>query len=630
MRRVRAGWKARSQAKSLSYTPREAPFGESSCSFAAPSWPLRFAFRALPLHRRGTRLGTNPSKALAGAEDGSLLLLRYPGDILRSTDTGGTWQVVYRGGFRVSGIGYSGNAILGCGDSSHAVVSYDSGRSWSQFQGIPPPDSLLEKEREYNNSPYPIPHTLNPIPYGTNAVAFADSAWWAVGEPGLICRWDGTKWRELHRAPFREDPVGPGAVGPEAPTYANVAFSSQAHGAIAVGNRVYLSNDSAVTWSETIVPDTSAISSMFLLSDSVCFLGMTDGRLYYASSDVLTRIDSILNSGAGLGIQPLRNTRPILEIGWKDKLDGNLFVLTDSILYSLRADLGGATVYSIPLAAGERAVAACFPDAYTGFLLTDSTRFFDTIATDGRDTTLIFNTCKIYRSLNGGATWNVALNNIPGLKALYFRDTKTGYASGASGLILHTEDTGSHWARAWTHTPQTIRTLAFAANGVGYAAGDSGTMLLTQTAGRFWLPVPPEPLFEHPSTSYTGVAFPDEHRVFVTASDRAWRGKVQEPVYWRPHWERPVRHTLSITEHPNPSNGQVNFEIHGVASDGFQPEVRICDLGGTTLSEVSYVLQVIPGEWTAEADVSFLTPGPYTAVAMLNGEQALCKFIIEH
>ena len=59
-------------------------------------------------------IGAESFSAIAGAEDGSLLLIRYPGDILRSTDTGGTWQVVCRAGFRVQGTDCNGNALTGC------------------------------------------------------------------------------------------------------------------------------------------------------------------------------------------------------------------------------------------------------------------------------------------------------------------------------------------------------------------------------------------------------------------------------------------------------------------------------------------------------------------------------------
>ena len=71
------------------------------CFFLVPS---------LAVAQEWEPVGNESFSAIAGAEDGSLLLIRSPGDILRSTDTGGTWQVVYHGGaaltaFRVEGNG---------------------------------------------------------------------------------------------------------------------------------------------------------------------------------------------------------------------------------------------------------------------------------------------------------------------------------------------------------------------------------------------------------------------------------------------------------------------------------------------------------------------------------------------
>jgi len=48
-------------------------------------------------------IGTESFEAITSIEDGSLLLVQYPGAILRSTDTGVTWCEVYRGGGRLMG-----------------------------------------------------------------------------------------------------------------------------------------------------------------------------------------------------------------------------------------------------------------------------------------------------------------------------------------------------------------------------------------------------------------------------------------------------------------------------------------------------------------------------------------------
>ncbi len=572
--------------------------------------------------------------AITSAEDGALLLLRSPGDILRSTDSGLTWSVVYRGGAALTGFGRSQDApteIYAYADSSEAVVSRDSGRTW---RTAPPSSPLLLRFAPQEGE---LPSVLYPLPAGTKSVGFADSEWWAVGEPGLVCRWDGTKWIEVHRAPF---PVDPGTAPSPSPILfrsateegeSEIAFSSAAHGAIAVGNRIYFTNDSALTWSEYSVPDTASISSFFLLSDTSALLGMLDGHLYYDSNDVLSRCDSILYSSNEFGVESMDTpaVHGILQIGWKDKLDGDLFVLTDSLLYSVRSDLSSATPYALPLAPDERALAASFPDPYTGFLLTDSIRRFDTLASDGQDTTLLFDTSFVYRTLDGGATWNLVLKNIPGLTNMFFENTKIGFVCGTGGLILHTEDTGSHWARAWTMTRQNLHAIDMVNGSSGYAVGDSGVVLLTQIGGRFWRPIPPEPLFTHPVTAYTGIAFPDAHTVYIVARDRCYKARIPTPFYWHPHWHWPVRHTLSISEWPNPTSGEVAFDIRSSSKSSELPSLKIIDVNGSTLSEVSAISITSSSEWSAKPDLSFLPAGDYTAIVTLGAEQAMCKFLIE-
>ncbi len=82
-------------------------------------------------------IGAESFEAITSIEDGSLLLVRYPGAILRSADTGVTWCEVYHGsarlmGFRVEGKGerVTGEEIVAYGDSGVAVISRDSGRTW--------------------------------------------------------------------------------------------------------------------------------------------------------------------------------------------------------------------------------------------------------------------------------------------------------------------------------------------------------------------------------------------------------------------------------------------------------------------------------------------------------------------
>jgi photosystem II stability/assembly factor-like uncharacterized protein len=586
-------------------------------------------------------IGTESFEASAGVEDGGLLLIQYPGAILRSTDTGVTWCEVYRGsarllGFSVTAIGQreGGEKIVAYGDSGVGVESLDSGRTWGKDEG----GRLKDEGGEYYLHPssfIPHPSALSPLPIGTNSTAFADSAWFAVGEPGLISVWDTVlyRWRELHRAPYAEHPFVAGGAGLEAPAHAE--FHNPANGAIAVGNQIYFTGDSGVTWKRSVVPDTSWVTAL-MLSDTCVLAGMKDGSLYYITNagDSFLRCDSILYSNIlqtwEAPQQSLEKT--ILQIGWKDSLNNELFVLTDSVLYSLSADLHSSASYALPLRVGERALGASFPSPYVGFLLTDSTKLLDTLTPDGRDTIVIRDTSYIYRSLDGGGTWSLMLNNIPGLTKMTFVNVHRGFACGANGLIMATNDSGSTWGRVMTRTKQNLRDVRFVSDTVGYAVGDSGTVLQTYAAGRFWRPFPPEPLFTHPTTQYESIAYPNAHTVYVIASSRGDKSEIKIPASIRMNYRRAQRSTLSVTARPDPSPGQVIFDIRiaGTPPYGEMPELKVCDMSGKSFYEASSIETLSTNEWNVEADLSFLQPGPYTALVTFAGQQALAKFLIQH
>jgi photosystem II stability/assembly factor-like uncharacterized protein len=606
-------------------------------------------FSAASLHAQEWEpIGATSFEAIAGAEDGSLLLIRYPGAILRSTDTGVTWCEVYPGGARLLGFespspslsprGERSNnsEIVAYGDSGVAVVSLDSGRTWkpsaigeagepSRYN--PPPDSLHSPENGKINS------------YG-----FADSLYFAVGEPGLISVWDtaSRRWREMHRAPYGRLEALPHASLEEASSamrLAHAEFRTPAYGAIALGNQIFFTYDSGVTWKRSLVPDTSWVSALFL-SDTFALAGMKDGSLYYIthSGDEYVRCDSVLypSNVGGWGTQPLQDAatmqKSILQIGWKDSLNNGLFVLTDSVLYSLSADLHSSASYNLPLRMGERAIGASFPNPYVGFLLTDSTKLLDTLTSDGRDTTILRDTSYIYRSLDGGGAWALALNNIPGLSKMVFVNVHRGFACGANGILMRTDDSGSTWGHAYTRTKQNLRDVRFVNDSVGFTVGDSGTVLQTYTGGRSWRALPPEPSFTHPATEYDGIAFPNAHTVYVVAQGRGDKSEIKIPASVRMNWHRAQRNTLSVSARPDPSAGPVTFDIllAGTPTYGAMPELKVCDMSGKSLYDASGFETLSTNEWSVQADLTFLQPGPYTALVTFAGQQALAKFLIEH
>ena len=577
-------------------------------------------------------IGVESFEGIYGVVDGALLLIRYPGDILRSTDTGETWSVVFRGGDRVSGIAYSGPELVAREDSDHVIISADSGRSWTvreEFHSItpaigPPPSPLpstssgqallaSSQEGEFQR--------LHPIPEGTNSVGYADSACWVVGEPGMIARWDGTKWRELHRAPYPVMDRDSSLVG--------IDFASPEFGALIRQHSIYFTYDSGVTWRESI-PDSapgsahttrSTISSIFFIDDTGVLVGMSDGKLLFRSR----------SSGVWVQDTQIQNSHPILSIGWQDEYARQIFVLTDSELFTISADLQVATSSPLPIRSGERVRGLQFLNSYVGFLLTDSTTHHDTMTAERKDTTLLFDTSTIYRSLDGGGTWSAIVRGISGITSVSFLSPRHGEFCTRSGLIEYTNDSGSTWLRNWNATRKRLRDIQYVNDSVGFAVGDSGTVIFTSNYGESWRPLPPDPLFFHPSESYSAIAFPTPQTVWIAGATKGYHAPIKIPARYRISRRITPRASLSISVYPDPSSGPVTFDIR---LSGRQPQyeevptLRICDLSGKSVFEGIRVQTVSSSEWSAEADLSFLQAGVYTVAASYGGQTSITKFLI--
>ncbi len=564
-------------------------------------------------------IGTKSFEAITSANDGALLLIRYPGDILRSSDSGETWSLVYAGHSQLLGFDHlslglppemeRGIAVTSS-DSGNPIISRDSGRSW-QVSSI----DTVHCFGQSNRLPF-IPYLLSPLPEGTETFSFADSSYWAVGKSGLVCRWDGSKWRELHCSPYSENTaIDSGTV------FAKINFARPDFGAIALGNRVYFTYDSGVTWWRSIIPDSNSQSTLFFIDDTCSLVGMQNGKLYSISNtDRIWVCDTTIH-----------NSRPILQIGWQDAYARQLFALTDSELFTLSTDLQVETSSPLPLRFGERALHASFPNEYLGFLLTKTTSRHDSMSSEDNDTAIISDTSAIYRSLDGGGTWSLVLNNIPGLTKIFFENVRIGYACGENGLIMATNDSGSSWTAMRTGTKQTIRDIRFVNDSIGYAVGDSGTVLFTCTYGKFWLLIPPEPMFLHPKGSYTGIAFPTSQSVCVVGSEKGYFAPITIPSHWR--YQRPNSQgaTILVSAYPDPSSGPVTFDVRLTGSGptyGEFPELNICDLSGKSVLRIRSIHETSTSEWRAEADLSFLQMGIYTAVASYAGQTGDVKFYI--
>jgi photosystem II stability/assembly factor-like uncharacterized protein len=65
-------------------------------------------------------------------------------------------------------------------------------------------------------------------------------------------------------------------------------------------------------------------------------------------------------------------------------------------------------------------------------------------------------------------------------------DLNSLVAVGDSGIILKTEDGGTHWSKLNSNTSKALRSVHFVDENTGWAVGDSGTILHTNNGGNSW------------------------------------------------------------------------------------------------------------------------------------------------
>jgi photosystem II stability/assembly factor-like uncharacterized protein len=83
----------------------------------------------------------------------------------------------------------------------------------------------------------------------------------------------------------------------------------------------------------------------------------------------------------------------------------------------------------------------------------------------------------IYKTTDGGISWNTQIMTDDPIPSIYFTDANTGYAVGISGLILKTTNGGSTWIPQTSNTTASLNSIFFTDSNTGYAVGDFGTIL---------------------------------------------------------------------------------------------------------------------------------------------------------
>ena len=98
--------------------------------------------------------------------------------------------------------------------------------------------------------------------------------------------------------------------------------------------------------------------------------------------------------------------------------------------------------------------------------------------------------------------WQNPLPQGNSLSAIAFVDTKTGWAVGALGTILHTVDGGVTWTIQNSGTKVNLARVIFNNKSTGWSFGGS-TLLHTTDGGKNWQSISPL----EPNANYTALCF---------------------------------------------------------------------------------------------------------------------------
>jgi photosystem II stability/assembly factor-like uncharacterized protein len=94
----------------------------------------------------------------------------------------------------------------------------------------------------------------------------------------------------------------------------------------------------------------------------------------------------------------------------------------------------------------------------------------------------------LFKTNDGGKTWTI--NTSYGGLGVYFANASTGYIVGMSGVIYKTIDAGVTWAIQPSGTISHLQAACFVDANTGFAVGSNGTIIGTTNGGNSWSVLP--------------------------------------------------------------------------------------------------------------------------------------------
>ncbi|MGN6525784.1 MAG: YCF48-related protein [Burkholderiaceae bacterium] len=394
--------------------------------------PFSLAWRAV-----APSLATTSMQSAARVDGTTAVMVDGEGVVLRTADSGATWQRVSdgfigtpRGPFSAAFAGAYGIAI----DSPFTVeTSSDGGQHW-----------------------YPGAYTA-----ARSDVAFTDDGRAiAVGDHGAIQLSDdhGQSW---HDAAVDANTNGLSAVA----THGSLAL------AVGEGGTIRRSGDRGSTWTTTRMGG-YRVSAVAFAADGTA-LAVDDGGQVLRSADggLTWAVVGTLPSAAG----HMRFTST-----------GTVLVALSGYSYQNGSWSWGGVMRSVDRGASWTSVPGT-----AGFGSSLSERVADFVMLDGGTILAAGDGARLMRSTDDGASFaSLRPDPSPSLAAVAAADASIGIAVGSGGTVRRTVDGGATGTSVWTPATSNLRAVAFADASLGVVVGEGGTggtTLRTADGGATWI-----------------------------------------------------------------------------------------------------------------------------------------------
>lgn len=300
----------------------------------------------------------------------------------------------------------------------------------------------------------------NPLPQGNTlyGVDTSGSNVWAVGASGTVLHsdTDGVQW----------DAVDVSATG----ILRDVDFVSDQIGwVVGEGSVVRKTTNGGLSWAAQTVPSVTSRGISMADTQTGWIVG-TSGSIRKTANGTTWATQSSGTTRTLNGVDAADSTHAWVA-GGSTTTDGVILATTDGITWAAQ---------SIPTTQGINGID--FVDTQVGY------------AVGNRDTTN--NTGTVLKTTDGGVTWEllsvVYPNNLgvpttlnTTMRAVAFRDDRTGWIAGDSGLVLFTQDGGATWESQKSGS-LAIQAMCVGDDAKAHIVGTSGMMLRTDTDGSSW------------------------------------------------------------------------------------------------------------------------------------------------